>query len=207
MKRCSLLLLVVTLFACQTQKKERVTGVMADSAMVVSAHPLASQVGVDILKAGGNAIDAAIAVQFALTVVFPEAGNIGGGGFMVVRMKDGSLSSLDFREKAPAAATTNMYLDKDGNVIDGLSTDGHLASGVPGSVDGMIEAHKKFGTLPWKDLVQPAIDLARNGFPITSRSAKSLNEIQEALAKYNSVSPDFLIKEWKSGDTLRWRPK
>ncbi len=204
MKRYSLLLLVATFFACQTQKEERVTGVIADSVMVVSAHALASQVGVDILKKGGNAIDAAIAVQFALIVTFPEAGNIGGGGFMVIRMNDGSISSLDYREKAPAAATTDMYLDKDRNVIPGLSTKGHLASGVPGSVDGMIEAHKKYGSLPWKDLIQPAIDLAQNGYPITERSARSLNEIQSDLKKYNSISPDFLINEWKAGDTVKW---
>src|SRR5271154_6001649 len=143
MKRCVLLLLAGWIVACQTpeSKKEKITGLVKDSAMVVSAHPLASKVGTEILKKGGNAVDAAIAVQFALAVVFPAAGNIGGGGFMVVRMKDGSSAALDYREKAPGLATTSMYLDKKGDVIKGLSTEGHLASGVPGSVDGMLEAH------------------------------------------------------------------
>src|SRR6185436_1895950 len=174
---------------------------ISDSAMVVSAHPLASQVGVGIMQRGGNAVDAAIAVQFALAIVFPAAGNIGGGGFMVVRMNDGSTNALDFREKAPALATTNMYLDKDGNVIPGLSLDGHLASGVPGSVDGMVEAHKKYGSLPWEQLVQPAIDLALNGFTLTEREAKSFNDTRKDLEKFNTVPPSFLLREeWKTGD-------
>lgn len=206
MKRISGLFLAAIVIACQpSDKKEKVVGLVADSAMVVSAQPLASQVGVDIMKKGGNAVDAAIAVQFALSVVFPAAGNIGGGGFMVVRMKDGSTSALDYREKAPGLATTNMYLDKDGNVIEGLSTDGHLASGVPGSVDGMVEAHKKYGSLPWRDLLQPAIDLALNGFTVTEREATWLNDLQKDLEKYNTVKPDFLMKpDWKAGDSIRW---
>ena len=205
MKRFFVLLLAVTVLACQTSKKEKVLGLLADSAMVVSAHPLASQVGVEIMKKGGNAVDAAIATQFALAVVFPAAGNIGGGGFMVVRLADGTSATLDFREKAPGLATTNMYLDGDGNVIPDLSTQGHLASGVPGSVDGMVEAHKKFGTLPWKDLVQPAIDLALNGFILSEREATWFNEMKEDLIKYNTVQPDFLLKDnWKTGDSIKW---
>lgn len=195
------------LFCCQTQEKksERLTGVIADSAVVVSAHPLASQVGLSIIKKGGNAIDAAIATQFALSVVFPAAGNIGGGGFMVIRLKDGSSATLDFREKAPAAATTNMYLDKEGNVIPDLSTLGHLASGVPGSVDGMVEAHKKYGTLAWKDLVQPAVDLAKNGFTLTDREANWFNQAKEKIEKYNTKMPAWLIKDnWVKGDSIKW---
>ncbi|MCE7864232.1 MAG: gamma-glutamyltransferase [Bacteroidetes bacterium CHB5] len=173
--------------------------------MVVSAHQLASQVGVEVMKKGGNAVDAAIATHFALAVVFPAAGNIGGGGFMVVRLKDGTLATLDFREKAPAAATTNMYLDSAGNVIPDLSTQGHLASGVPGSVAGMVEAHKKYGTLPWKELIQPAIDLALNGFTLTAREANWFNEMQEDLKKYNTVIPAFLVRDsWKAGDSIKW---
>ena len=180
MKRILILLLTAFVIACQpAEKKDKIIGLFADSAMVVSAQPNASQVGVDIMKKGGNVVDAAIATQFALAVVFPAAGNIGGGGFMVIRMKDGSSSTLDYREKAPLLATTNMYLDKDGNVIDGLSLAGHLASGVPGSVDGMVEAQKKFGTLAWKDLVQPAIDLALKGIPVSEREANSLNELRK----------------------------
>jgi gamma-glutamyltranspeptidase/glutathione hydrolase len=205
MKRFFVLLLAVIVLACQTSKKEKVLGLLADSAMVVTAHPLASQVGLDVMKKGGNAVDAAIATQFALAVVFPAAGNIGGGGFMVVRLADGTSAALDFREKAPGLATTNMYLDGDGNVIPELSTQGHLASGVPGSVDGMVEAHKKYGTLPWKDLVQPAIDLALNGFVLSEREANWFNEMKEDLLKYNTVKPEFLLKDnWKTGDSIKW---
>jgi gamma-glutamyltranspeptidase/glutathione hydrolase len=207
MKSLYFLLVTTLLVACQKNKEDqsRITGVIADSAMVVSAHPLASEVGVAIMKKGGNAVDAAIATHLALSVVFPAAGNIGGGGFMVVRLKDGTSATLDFREKAPAAATTNMYLDEKGEVIPDLSLKGHLASGVPGSVDGMVEAHMKFGTLPWQDLVQPAIDLAKKGFPLTEREASWFNQAKENLEKYNSVKPAFLIRDnWKSGDTIRW---
>ncbi len=198
--------LILIIIGCQSpEKREPVVGLLADSAMVVSAQPLASQVGVDIMKKGGNAVDAAIAVQFALSVVFPAAGNIGGGGFMVIRMNDGTTTSLDYREKAPGLATTNMYLDKDGNVVEKLSTDGHLASGVPGSVDGMMEAHKKYGSRPWAELLQPAIDLAMNGFTISEREATWLNELQKDLEAYNTIKPDFLMKEsWKANDSIRW---
>jgi gamma-glutamyltranspeptidase / glutathione hydrolase len=207
MKGYFLLLLTAVVFACQpsTSLETKLTGVMGDSAMVVSAHPLASQVGVAIMKKGGNAIDAAIATQLTLSVAFPAAGNIGGGGFMVIRLKDGSAATLDFREKAPAAATTNMYLDAKGEVIPDLSVKGHLASGIPGSVDGMIEAHKKYGTLPWKELIQPAIDLARSGVVLTEREALWFNQAKANLEKYNSVPPAFLIREnWKAGDTVKW---
>ncbi len=205
MKRLYILSLASFAFACHSKESQKVTGLLADSAMVVSAHPLASQVGVSILKKGGNAVDAAIAVQFALAVVFPAAGNIGGGGYMVTRMHDGSVAALDYREKAPAKATTNMYLDKNENVIAGLSTEGHLASGVPGSVDGMTEAHKKFGTLPWKDLIQPSIDLALRGFILTSREAKWFNEMKPDLIKYNTTKPDFLLRDnWKEGDSVKF---
>src|ERR1041385_113721 len=185
--RCSyVLLLALSVIACHQDNDKKINGVVGDSAMVVCAHPLASQVGVAVLKKGGNAIDAAIAVQFALTVVFPQAGNIGGGGFMVLRMKDGSTASLDYREKAPAKATTEMFLNEKGEVVPRLSERGDLSSGVPGSVDGMIESHKKYGKLPWKDLVQPAIDLALKGVALTKASARDLNRIQEDLKKYNS---------------------
>ncbi|MDJ1479807.1 gamma-glutamyltransferase [Cytophagaceae bacterium YF14B1] len=171
--------------------------------MVVSAHPEASRVGVEILKKGGNAVDAAIAVQFALAVVYPVAGNIGGGGFMVYRLKDGSTGTLDYREKAPAAAFEKMYQDSAGNVIQGLSINGHLAAGVPGAVDGMAEAYKKMGTFPWKDLVQPSVDLARNGVILTEKEANSLNNAKENFIKYNTHTP-YLVREkpWQKGDTL-----
>jgi len=207
MKRHLLLLSVILLCACNSKNpgKEIVRGLVADSAMVVSAHPLASKIGVSVLKKGGNAVDAAVAVQFALSVAFPAAGNIGGGGFMVVRLQDGTTTTLDFREKAPAGASTNMYLDRDGNVIANLSLRGHLASGVPGSVAGMVEAHKKYGSLPWKDLVQPAIDLALNGVALTEREANWFNQAQTDLLKFNTAKPEFLIREkWNAGDSIKW---
>src|ERR1700761_215566 len=142
--------------------------------IVVCATPDAAKVGLDILKKGGNAVDAAVAVQFALAVTFPEAGNIGGGGFMVYRSAKGEANTLDFREKAPAAATTNMFLDASGNVVPNMSLATHQASGVPGSVDGMVTASKKYGKLKWATLVQPAIDLAKNGFKVTAKLASAL---------------------------------
>jgi len=204
MNRFFLLLIVALTVACSPSKKEPAIGLLADSAMVVCAHPLAAQIGADVLKKGGNAVDAAVAVQFALCVVFPEAGNIGGGGFLVYRQHDGQSFALDYREKAPTRATRDMYLDSAGNANPSLSAMGHLAVGVPGSVDGMVTAHQKFGKLPWKELVQPAIDLALNGHVLTQKSCAHLNSIQENLRKYNSVQPDFLLRDWKTGDTIYW---
>src|SRR5690606_25103624 len=156
-----------------------------DNGAVVTAHPLASKVGVDILKKGGNAVDAAIAVKFALAVVYPNAGNLGGGGFMVYRSNTGEVASLDFREKAPAAAFKDMYLDKDGNPITDLSLYGQLAAGVPGAVAGMDEAFKKYASLPWKDLVAPAIALAEKGFPITKQQAGEFNNYKARFIQHN----------------------
>lgn len=140
--------------------------VAAEHGMVVSAQHLASKVGVDVLQRGGNAVDAAVAVGYALAVVYPAAGNLGGGGFMTVQLADGRKTFLDFREKAPLAATANMYLDKDGNVIKGLSTNGHLAVGVPGTVSGMEYAREKYGTMKRSDLIAPSIQLAEKGFAL-----------------------------------------
>jgi gamma-glutamyltranspeptidase/glutathione hydrolase len=171
--------------------------------MVVCAYPDAAQVGLDILKKGGNAVDAAVAVQFALAVTLPEAGNIGGGGFMVYRSKTGESNTLDFREKGPATANVNMYLDSTGNVIPNMSLYTHKASGVPGSVDGMVQAHSKYGKLKWADLVQPAIDLARNGFKITKHLATDLNYASGQFKKLNP-GKTYLMKEgeWQEGDIL-----
>ena len=169
---------------------------------VVSAHPLASQVGVMILKEGGNAVDAAIATQLALAVVYPGAGNIGGGGFLLARLGNGAKLAIDYREKAPAAAGRNMYLDSTGKVIQGLSVFGHLACGVPGTIAGLFASHK-YGKLPFAKLISPAIDLAQKGFVITAREAGSLNNMQSVFAKYNINAPVFIKKEgWKAGDTL-----
>jgi len=173
--------------------------------MVVSAHPLASKAGADVMRKGGNAVDAAIATQLALAVVHPSAGNIGGGGFMVIRQKDGSLNTLDYREKAPSAATSTMYLNEQGDVIPGLSESGQLSAGIPGTVAGLVESHARYGKLSWKELVQPAIDLALYGFLLTQKEANGLNYIQEDLKKYNSILPQFLINEkWEAGDSIRY---
>lgn len=171
--------------------------------MVVCAYPDAAKIGVTVLKKGGNAVDAAVAVQFALAVVHPQAGNLGGGGFMVFRSAKGEANTLDFREKAPALATTNMYLDAAGNVIPEMSLATHQASGVPGSVDGMVAAHKKYGKLKWAQLVQPAVDLAQKGFKITARLASDMNSKRETFIKMNP-GKDYLVKAepWKEGDIL-----
>jgi gamma-glutamyltranspeptidase/glutathione hydrolase len=172
--------------------------------MVVCAYPDAAQAGLSVLKKGGNAVDAAVAVQFALAVTLPQAGNIGGGGFMVYRSAKGQTYTLDFREKAPSKATTNMYLDANGNIVPDKSLYTHLAAGVPGSVDGMVQAHKKYGKLKWADLVQPAIELAKHGFVVTERLATDLNRNQGDFAKLNSQGKNYFKKStpWKAGDLL-----
>lgn len=191
--------------ACEPKQKISTSQEEGYHAMVVSAHPLASQVGLEILQAGGNAVDAAIGVHFALAVVLPWAGNIGGGGFMVYRSADGSdISTLDFREKAPSSAFETMYLDEKGEVAAGKSTLGHLAVGVPGAVAGMWEAHQKYGSLPWDQLIGHAIKLADLGFPLTQKEAEELQEAREKFILANTVIPEFLLSEkgWSEGDTL-----
>src|SRR5580692_2070077 len=145
--------------------------VHAQHAIVVSVHELASQAGVEIMQAGGNAVDAAVATGFALAVVHPPAGNIGGGGFMLIRMADGKTHFIDYREKAPAAATRDMYLDAQGNVIEGASEYGYKAIGVPGSVAGLVYAEKRYGKLTLAQVMAPAIRLARVGFALTWQEA------------------------------------
>ncbi|MEC9015884.1 MAG: gamma-glutamyltransferase [Gemmatimonadota bacterium] len=179
--------------------------VTASNGMVVSTDELASRIGVDVMRAGGNAVDAAVAVHFALAVVNPEAGNIGGGGFMVTRMADGTSAALDFREKAPLAATRDMYLDEEGNLTD-KSVIGHLAAGVPGSVAGMWEAHQRFGLIDWEDLVSPAVELA-NGFEVKERFLGSLSSTMvESLLDFPASAAQFLPRDGQPplvGDTLR----
>lgn len=171
--------------------------------LIVTAHPLASQIGIDILKKGGNAADAAVAVELALAVVYPNAGNIGGGGFIVYRSQDGKVQSLDYREKAPLGATQDMYLDSDGQVIEGLSLHGGLSAGVPGTIAGMEELHKKYGSLPWSELVQPSIDLAINGFEITGKQAAELTKHAELFEKYSTQENVFSAKaNWQESDLL-----
>jgi gamma-glutamyltranspeptidase/glutathione hydrolase len=169
---------------------------------VSSAHPLASLVGIEILKQGGNAFDAAIATQLALAVVYPGAGNIGGGGFLVAHTQKGKTITIDYREKAPAASSRNMYLDQQGNPQLELSQNGHLASGVPGTVAGLFTSHQ-YAKLSFDKLIQPAIDLAEKGFVLTAAEARSLNGSKSAFLKYNTVAPVFVKSvAWKEGDTL-----
>lgn len=178
--------------------------IIATHGMVVSAHPQSSRIGLSVLQIGGNAIDAAVATEFALAVCFPYAGNIGGGGFMLIRTSDGTTDIIDYREKAPLLASRDMYLGGDGNVIEGLSTDTHLSAGVPGTVDGMIKIHSKYGKLSFREIIQPAIDLARKGFPVTRGQAQSLNSNQENFIKRNANRPAFVKdSNWKEGDILR----
>ncbi len=176
--------------------------VVCTNGAVVSAHPLASKVGVQILKQGGNAFDAAIATQLALAVVYPGAGNIGGGGFLVAHLKNRKNIAIDYREKAPAKASRDMYLDSAGNPQMHLSQDGHLAAGVPGTIAGLFATHK-YASLPFAKLIQPAIELAENGFTLTAAEAASLNYTKEEFKKLNT-SPVAFVKNtpWKTGDTL-----
>lgn len=170
------------------------TPVAAENGMVVSAHQLATRVGVDVLKRGGNAIDAAVAVGYALAVVYPAAGNVGGGGFMTVQFADGRKTFLDFREKAPLAATRDMYLGPDGNVVKGLSTLGHLAVAVPGTVAGLEYAREKWGTLSRPQLIAPSIDLAEKGFVLDQGDVALLETVTEDLRKDAPAAAIFLNK-------------
>jgi len=169
---------------------------------VASAHPLSSRAGLEVLKKGGNAVDAAIAVQLALAVVYPGAGNLGGGGFLVAHMAEGRHLAIDYREKAPGRAHRDMYLDSAGNPNTSLSQNGHLAGGVPGTVAGLFASHKH-ARLPFTQLIDPAIALAEKGFAVTAAEASSLNSHRSAFLKY-STRPTALVKAtpWKAGDTL-----
>jgi gamma-glutamyltranspeptidase/glutathione hydrolase len=169
--------------SCLTAHAASVAPVAAENGMVVTAQHLASQVGVNVLKNGGNAVDAGVAVAYALAVVYPAAGNLGGGGFMTIQLADGRKTFLDFREKAPLAATANMYLDKEGNVIPDLSTRGHLAVGVPGTVSGMELALTKYGTKPRKEVIAPAIKLAEDGFVLEQGDVDLLDYATDVFKK------------------------
>ncbi|MDI6766015.1 MAG: gamma-glutamyltransferase [Bacteroidota bacterium] len=176
----------------------------AKHGMVVSAHHLASEVGVEIMKNGGNAVDAAVAVGFALAVVFPEAGNIGGGGFMLIRKNDGEAVCIDFREKAPKSAWRDMYLDGTGNISKN-AVRGHLSVGVPGTVAGLLKALDEFGTMRLKDIIQPAIDLAKNGFVVDHNLSENLKDYEKDLREYESTVETFFNNGqlYIEGDTLR----
>lgn len=178
------------------------TGLVTENAMVVSAREEASKIGADILAKGGNAFDAMVATEMALAVAYPFAGNLGGGGFMVYRLKDGKVGSLDYREKAPLSAYKNMYLDSLGNPIPGKSTIGATAVGVPGTVAGIFEVHKKFGSLPMETLLQPALELALKGVVVTKNQEKRLANYRQEIIRVNGDSTLF-ASEFKENDTIR----
>ncbi len=172
---------------------------------VACAHPEAARIGAEILAEGGNAVDASIAVQWALAVCYPNAGNIGGGGFMTARMSNGALYSLDFRETAPAAAGRDFYLEEDGSVSPGKSTDTHYAAGVPGTVRGLYAASDSLGTMNQARLIRPAVELAERGFPVTALQAELLNRFAEVFTERNPDGTAFTAAGgvWNEGDTLR----
>jgi len=182
---------VILLISCENKTYK--------NGMVVSAKHEASKVGIDILKKGGNAFDAMIATDLALAVVYPNAGNLGGGGFMVYRLSDGKNGTLDFREKAPINSKVDMYLDNDNKVIKGLSQNGALAVGVPGTIAGLFEIHDKFGTIPINELFQPAIDLANNGYRLTKKQVNTINNYKELILKLND-SIELFNKTFKKND-------
>lgn len=197
----------VFLFGCQHSPQNKTVsvgrGLITDSAMVVCARPEAAKIGIQVMKEGGNAFDAMIATDLALTVSYPFAGNIGGGGFMVYRTKDGKSGALDYREKAPDRASRNMYLDKNGNVIKGKSTLGAMAIGVPGTVAGLFKVYDRFATLPFARLIQPAIDLAKRGVVVTKKQARRLNHYRKYFAEVNPETIP-LDRDWKAGDTIKY---
>ncbi|MGC6421776.1 MAG: gamma-glutamyltransferase [Flavobacteriaceae bacterium] len=199
MKRIGVVLVAcISLVACEGPQEKKKT----PKAAVVSARAEASQIGIAVLKAGGNAFDAMIATDLALAVCYPNAGNIGGGGFLVYRKSDGSVGSLDYREKAPQAAFKNMYLDDQGNVVPNKSTRGGLAVGVPGTVAGLVAIHKKLGSLPFEKLVEPAIDLAENGYVVTEKQARSFAAKREEFILLNGEQTHY-AQVYKAGDTVR----
>jgi gamma-glutamyltranspeptidase/glutathione hydrolase len=202
MKKITLLFSFIS-FYCSAQQAVKPTGLVATKAMVVSARQEASKIGADIMKKGGNAFDAMVATELALAVAFPYAGNIGGGGFMVYRKANGEVGSLDYREKAPLAATKDMFLDKDGNVIKGKSTETALAIGVPGTVAGVFAVHKKLGSLPMSEILKPVIALAERGVIVTQKQQKQLENYHDAIVKANGPNT-LMAGKFKENDTIKY---
>lgn len=200
--------ILIAFISCKTTPEkplvdESKRGLITDKAMVVSAREEASKIGVEILKKGGNAFDAMVATELALAVAYPYAGNLGGGGFMVYRKENGDIGALDYREKAPLAATKDMYLDDEGNIIPGKSTLGAMAVGIPGTVAGVFEVHKTMGSLPIETILQPVIDLANKGVIVTEKQEKRIQKYQPYFPKANKDSIIF-DKHWKTNDTIKY---
>jgi gamma-glutamyltranspeptidase/glutathione hydrolase len=199
-----LLLLSLAIISCKSDEKAiSQTGLLANKAMVVSAREEASEIGVYIMKKGGNAFDAMVATELALAVCYPQAGNIGGGGFMVYRKANGETGALDYREKAPLAATKDMFLGKNGNVIEGKSTATAFASGVPGTLAGLFAVHNKFGSLAIAEILAPVIALAKKGVVVTDFQAKSLADYRATFIETNG-SNSLFSQEYKVGDTIKY---
>lgn len=199
-------LAILLLFQSCNEKEtliEEGRGLIAKKAMVVSARKEASRIGLLMMEKGGNAFDAMVATELALAVAFPFAGNLGGGGFMVYRLADGSVGSIDYREKAPLAASRDMYLDEKGEVIPGLSTLGAMAVGVPGTIAGVFEVHRKLGSLPIKEILAPVIELAEKGVVVTENQEKRLANNRADIIKVNGENTLF-AKEFKAGDTIKY---
>ena len=170
--------------------------VPAENGMVVSSHYLASEAGMHVLQSGGNAVDAAIATAFALAVTLPSAGNIGGGGFLVYHGADGHVTSFNFREKAPLAATLTMFLDENGEIKDNSNHEGMLSVGVPGTVAGLVLAHERLGSMPWEALVEPAISLAEDGFPSTRAMQGFLSRLSQTSDPLYDATQEAFPEEW-----------
>ena len=194
-RRCIVFVLIAVLFSATSSAQSGRIPVAADSGMVVSGHYLASQAGMKILRSGGNAVDAAIATAFALAVTLPSAGNIGGGGFLVYHGADGMVTAFNFREKAPLAATPYMFLGPDGQIRDNSNHEGPLSVGVPGTVAGLVLAHQRLGELPWTQLVQPAVELAENGFPSTRDMTGFLKTLSQASNPLYAATRKAFLKD------------
>ena len=197
-------IIVIFLFSCGKEniEPEVKRGLIAEKAMIVSAREEASKIGLEIIRKGGNAFDAMMATEMALAVTYPFAGNLGGGGFAVYRLSNGEIGSIDYREKAPLAADKDMYLDEEGNFQPQLSTKGALASGVPGTIAGIFEAQGKYGKLTPQEILQPVIDLAKNGFVITENQAQRLQRIRAVVTEVNGLET-FFNRDILAGDTLK----
>ncbi|BDU27089.1 gamma-glutamyltransferase [Flavobacterium sp. GSB-24] len=203
MKKITLLIALIYISSNAQQVNTAPTGLVVTKAMVVSAREEASKIGSDIMKKGGNAFDAMVGTELALAVAFPFAGNIGGGGFMVYRKANGEVGSLDYREKAPLAATKDMFLDSQGNVIKGKSTETALAIGVPGTIAGVFAVHKKYGTMPISKILEPVIALAERGVVVTKKQEKSLKDYHESIVKINGET-SLLSGNFKENDTIKY---
>ncbi|NVN18301.1 gamma-glutamyltransferase [Muricauda sp. HICW] len=203
MRRLILLLPFLIFFVNCKQQPAEPTGLVAEKAMVVSARKEASQLAVDIMKKGGNAFDAMVATELTLVIAYPFAGSVGGGGFMVYRKSNGEVGGIDYREKAPLAAHKDMYLDSLGNVISGLSTSGGTAVGVPGTVAGVLEVHKKFGKLPLNEIIEPIIALANKGVVVTENQANRLERTRERFIEANGDGTKF-AGPFTAGDTIKY---